>query len=203
MLAVFVSLSLSASAVPAGVLSPEEPTGDGEPKLTRRIAAATTACAYRNSNAAGLVTGMSGWCAAPKKAGWGLSETYSVVHESGDTDNADLYRMGQHCLLSFHGADADVFTAADNKLVEFYGVKKEVGLWGGFTRELETILTVIRENYGTLAAWAATCTGKLFVTGHSMGGALASMFAYLANLKKDPLGIQRHSYRHMSCTCCL
>ena len=43
--------------------------------------------------------------------------------------------------------------------------------------------------YGSLSAWAQMCPGRLYVTGHSMGGATATLFAYWANQPSDPLGL--------------
>ena len=66
-----------------------------------------------------------------------------------------------------------------------------MGLSKGVATELEVVLTSIREKYVTLAAWAATCPGRLHIAGHSMGGGMGAMLAYLANLKSDPLGMSK------------
>ena len=66
-----------------------------------------------------------------------------------------------------------------------------MGLSKGIATELEVVLTSIREKYVTLAAWAATCPGRLHIAGHSMGGGMGAMLAYLANLKSDPLGMSK------------
>jgi hypothetical protein len=193
MLAALVTLTRSAAAVPATVLAPEEMKADGWgslPKPTPRVAAAATACTYRNS----LKPMDAAWCSEPKAAGWGLSESYETIHASGDTDNADLYRMGGNCMLTFHGADTEsfgwIYSTGYETTEEFYNVTG-VGLSKGLAAELEIILTSIREKYTTLAAWAATCPGRLHVAGHSMGGGMAAIFAFLANMNSDPLGMKK------------
>lgn len=45
------------------------------------------------------------------------------------------------------------------------------------------------EKHGDLATWAQTCTGRLYLAGHSMGGAMSSLLAYWANHPSDPLGM--------------
>jgi hypothetical protein len=206
MLAALASLIHSAAAVPTARLVPGELEADAGgrpggpfPKPTPRIAAAATYCTYRNT-ASYRNTGASfqRWCSEPLAAGWGLSESYETTHANGDTDNADLYRVGPHCFLTFHGADMgyelEGWTSQESHARattnEFYGVTG-VGLSKGLAAELEVILTSIREKYVTLSAWAATCPGRLHVAGHSMGGAMAAMFAYLANLNSDPLDMKK------------
>merc|ERR1719231_1207919 len=202
MLAALASLIHSPAAVPAARLVPGELEADAGvrpggpfPKPTPRIAAAATECTYRNTAGANAAS-LQRWCSEPLAAGWGLSESYETTHANGDTDNADLYRVGPHCFLTFHGADGAYEMAGwvtqEPHLTtnEFYNVTG-VGLSKGIAAELEVILTSIREKYVTLSAWAATCPGRLHVAGHSMGGGMAAMFAYLANLNSDPLDMKK------------
>lgn len=66
---------------------------------------------------------------------------------------------------------------------------EDMGFMTLATEELEGLFGKIRAKHGSLASMFtdASCTGELYVTGFSMGGALAQIFSYMANLPSDPL----------------
>jgi hypothetical protein len=163
-------------------------------ELSPRMAAEAFACTYRNSLLAPYFGGESyhntTFCKPLEDAGWKIKETYKVYDPSTfDTDNADLFQNGDDCLLSLHGADEGTEMASVvNETTTLFGVS---GLSLSHAKELEAILNKILETHDSLAAWAASCPGALHVTGHSVGGGVAAMFAYLANKKGDPMGIEK------------
>lgn len=168
--------------------------------VTPQLAGAAQACTVRNSNVVAFLAGdPSVACDTLSSAGWNISKSYNVFNPVlGDTDNADLFRAGSDCILSFHGADYHEFfmggyvgnATAVAPVSSFYGVN--VGFMTGLTEELEVILTEIRQQHGSLADFAGSCPGSLSVSGHSMGGGMAAIFAYLANLPSDPLSMGKH-----------
>jgi hypothetical protein len=67
------------------------------------------------------------------------------------------------------------------------------GIMGMLADETETLLNAIRAKHGSLGNWTATvCPGKLYTAGHSSGGAMAALIAYLANLPEDPLSMKKN-----------
>ena len=163
------------------------------------IPIAATTCAYRNSNLLPLLADSSqitAACDIMTAAGWTLAESYNVLDPTtADTDNLDLHTSGGDCLLAFHGDDlseagliAYVYNGTGQFFspVTYYGVP---GVMGILSDETETLLRVVRARHGTLATWMSQCTGSLAVTGHSSGGAIGGLIAYLANLPTDPLGL--------------
>jgi hypothetical protein len=147
--------------------------------------------------ATGLIpaSDITAFCDEVAAAGWALVEEYNVLHPgTQDTDNAHLYRSGQDCLLAMHGMDVDEFFnkgySKYGPVDSYYGVS-DVGLSEGLTEELEVILIAIRDRHGSLASWTASCPGAFTVTGHSMGGGMAAILGYLANLAGDPLNMNK------------
>ena len=63
------------------------------------------------------------------------------------------------------------------------------GFSQGLTDELEVFLDHITTEYGSLTAFGASCPGNLYLAGHSMGGGIAAVLGYMANLKSDPLAL--------------
>lgn len=163
--------------------------------VSARIAGVATACSYRKSNAAGLAGDLNAVCELLKSSGWVLSEEYSVTHTDpsgvNDTDNAELYRSDDHCLVVMHGADHwATEVGVEGSPTDFYGIS------AGFNNVTASNLQVIWDlilghdsKYANLSSWAASCPGDLYLSGHGMGGGMASIWAYLANLKSDPLGL--------------
>ena len=208
---------LAASVAGFGVLPPPakpwpKPCDDpaifgGTPCASRlaslaKIAALANTCVYRLSPY--LVDALGGlefvnrtYCEPMRLAGWDIVESYSAASVEGDTDNADLLRTASgDCIFVIHGADWEQMgdeahykeNAVTNETAVLYGVP---GFSKTHAAEVSTILGKVVEKHGSLAAWAATCPGDLHVSGHSMGGAAASIIAYLANKIGDPMGMQK------------
>ena len=164
-----------------------------------KIAALANTCVYRLSPYIGwhFLGGQpfanKTFCEPMRLAGWEHVESYSAIDDVySDTDNADLFRTASgDCLLSIHGADIEshVGLAFTNETVPLYGIPGFSKTHGG--GEVMTILGKIIEMHGSLATWAATCPGELHVSGHSMGGAAASIIAFLANKNGDPMGMKK------------
>ena len=170
--------------------------------LPGSVPAAAVACAWRNSNMAGLIGGnLSTACNALVEAGWELTESYNLVQEgTGDTDNLDVHTKDGDCLLGMHGDDYSelgfvgyncaVCNGSFADPITYNGVD---GVMGMVADETETLLNAIRAKHGSLGNWTATvCTGKLYTAGHSSGGGIAALIAYLANLPEDPLAMKKH-----------
>ena len=87
------------------------------------------------------------------------------------------------------GGEHDTLTSWFGAAADFYGQKDTINAM--IAAEVEVILGEIRKKHGTLKAWAATCPGKLYLSGHSMGAAMAQVIGYLANLNSDPLGMKK------------
>ena len=87
------------------------------------------------------------------------------------------------------GGEHDTLTSWFGAAADFYGQKDTINAM--IAAEVEVILGEIRQKHGTLKAWAATCPGKLYLSGHSMGAAMAQVIGYLANLNSDPLGMKK------------
>lgn len=161
------------------------------------LPAAAMACSYRNSNALFLLAGdIEGTCSVLTSAGWTLSESYNLYHETiDDTDNLDVQTNADgDCLLAFPGADMYEFFVGNYNASRFlpttyYGVDN---VMVAMAEELEFLLDAIREKHGSLGSWASTvCPGKMYIAGHSMGGGMGHLLAHLANLYRDPLGIAK------------
>ena len=170
--------------------------------LPGSVPAAAVACAWRNSNMAGLIWGnLSTACNALVEAGWELTESYNLVQEgTGDSDNLDVHTKDGDCLLGMHGDDYSelgfvgyncaVCNGSFADPITYNGVD---GVMGMVADETETLLNAIRAKHGSLANWTATvCTGKLFTAGFSSGGGIAALIAYLANLPEDPLAMHKN-----------
>lgn len=177
----------------------------GAQPITPYIAAMAATCVYRDSinNHLNLLASISETCTKLWRSGWKLEDTFEHADPvmTGDTDAADLYRSGDSCLLAFRGADIEFFTtlgggASPEAKAEFCApidtFHAPVGFAKGLTLELQAILDQITAKHGSLATFASTmCKGELHVTGHSMGGGVATILAYLANLDSDPLAMRK------------
>merc|ERR1711865_472727 len=108
-------------------------------------------------------------------------------------DKSDLV-FGANCLIAFHGATPTVGhnrTAVNDEAVygEYRGI---VGIAKRWTSELRNIFDTMAERHGSMHNFGKSMKGELYVTGHAEGGTMASIFAYLANHKDDPMDFGRH-----------
>lgn len=185
------------------------PPGCVAEEFDPKIASLATVCVHRLASGiayADPAGSINATCGELDDMGWTLADSYTLFNPSTkDTDNADLRRnTAGDCVLAFHGSDAyEVFsgnTAFGNSgegakhgnatalsLTTRYGL--EPLIMTHYIDELEPFLSLFRTKHGSLSAWAKTCPGRLFVAGHSMGGAMANLFAYWSNHPSDPLDL--------------
>ena len=155
-------------------------------------------------------------CNFVNAAGWVLYEEHQLYDMiSNDTNNADVWfngvtgtsegngpspredesdlEHGPNCLIAFHGATPteghNRQAVADEAIYsEYLGT---VGIAKRWTEEMETMQERMSTLHGNMSNYGKTMPGHVYVTGHSEGGTLASIFAYLANHKDDPMGFGR------------
>ena len=156
-------------------------------------------------------------CTIVNDWGWVLVEEHQLYDStSNDTDNADFWAngasgnstghgagimrkdkgefgnivYGPNCMLVMHGADLDTFEAAAQSDVyeESFGVEGVDQRWSG---ELDVLLDLLVRGHGNMTAMLNTCPGELYVAAHGMGGAVAQLFAWLANRDDDPLRMNK------------
>ena len=155
-------------------------------------------------------------CNFVNAAGWVLYEEhqlYDVV--SNDTNNADVWYNGvlgtsegngpsptrprsdvahsKDCLIAFHGAQpTEGHNRASVNDEAIYGeFRGTVGIARRWTEEFDTMLDRMSQLHGNMSNMGNKIKGKVHVTGHANGGTLASIFAYMANRKDDPLGFNK------------
>jgi len=108
-----------------------------------------------------------------------------VINETGGfTDSAWLFKGGQDCTMAFQGTDSwqtDGASFTDTAL-DKWGL---TGVHAGAAAELEGMLALM-----DFAEIRRECPGKFSVAGHSLGGALAQLFAVLLTNSRDPLDAQ-------------
>lgn len=139
-----------------------------------------------------------------KSAFWTLRNGWIATNTSGaDNDYAELYVKGGDCMLAFRGSDSSVdhtnlgiFPGSPSPApapagaapapasASYYGLSLNPGVeteWKFMAQRLAKVnaFTVIKK----------TCTNPLTVVGHSLGAALAQMFAVMANQLGDPLNM--------------
>ena len=151
-------------------------------------------------------------CNYVNAAGWVLTEEHQLYDSvSNDTNNADVWRngvegtseglgpsprsdetdleYGPNCLIAFHGASPteghNRHAVADEAVYETY--KGIVGLSKRWTEEFETIQERMWTLHGNMSNFGKTIPGEIFITGHAEGGTVASLFAFLANHRDDPM----------------
>lgn len=188
---------------------------DSATALSQKDAAAVnaSACIYREAVASGLVaivfevsTSLTQICDGILAAGWTLRDQYKATQAFNlsyghliDEDDAYLYTEASTgaCLLAFRGSDLEIEMNGLNDPADYatmYGTSELYMDYHGKSmnvaavKELESVLAVISAKHGSLAAAFSSCS-ELTVTGHSFGGVLASLFAWLANVQSDPAGI--------------
>jgi len=120
-----------------------------------------------------------------------VDPTYTLtkfeIQESGGADRAFLYSNAGTCWLAFQNTDTSMATdPASDWLNNMNPVYREqwgfTGLHSGLVTELEGLIGMMN-----FTAMHAECNVSLSVTGWSLGGALAQMFAVLMNAKHNPL----------------
>eukprot|EP00404_Azadinium_spinosum_P030718 CAMPEP_0180556734 /NCGR_PEP_ID=MMETSP1037_2-20121125/764_1 /TAXON_ID=632150 /ORGANISM="Azadinium spinosum, Strain 3D9" /LENGTH=240 /DNA_ID=CAMNT_0022572845 /DNA_START=247 /DNA_END=966 /DNA_ORIENTATION=- len=121
--------------------------------------------------------------AAEKKSempGWELKHSLTKGR-----DHSDFWHKSGECIVSFAGANGedDHPNAKNWQPVTWHGIP---GVHAGLITELEPLIKQM-----DFPAMVSTCTKKFTVTGHSMGGGLAQLFALVLNKKADPLGAKR------------
>jgi len=99
-----------------------------------------------------------------------------------DRDYVGLWSSGTECILNFKGSRSanDFIRDLQANLVSAWGLRD---IHKGIKSELEGLLEKM-----DFELIRNTCKGKtLSVTGHSLGGGMAQLFAVLLNKKEDPL----------------
>lgn len=123
-----------------------------------------------------------------KTAFWSLKAGWSATNVTGsENDYAELYAKGGDCMLAFRGSDSQVDMANVNSFVNtnlYHKMKLNYGVmveWNHMVAKLTAskAFKVMKE----------TCPKPLVVVGHSLGAALAQMFAVMANYIGDPLNM--------------
>jgi len=104
---------------------------------------------------------------------------------SKDTDFAGLWSSEKQCIMNFQGTDSargegDWKNNGNFTPVNAWGIP---GVHAGVKKELEGLVDLM-----DFELIKNTCKKKeLIITGHSLGGGLAQLFAVLLNEKSDPL----------------
>lgn len=100
-----------------------------------------------------------------------------------NNDAADLWIKAGECILAFRGSDdiTDFSHDIDLRSKSFYGLQNVAV---GIIKELEPLLELLLADKDTVRS---SCPNSFVVTGHSLGGGLAQLFAVLVNKRDDPL----------------
>merc|ERR1719440_1441128 len=151
------------------------------------VAARVSMLAYRNEAEPASDAGKTAWNVL-REAGWSSSRQFRHHHSRGD-DFAELWQKPStgSCVLAFRGSNdqknfANVYV--HTKPREYMGLPD---VSEGVADELEGLWQQIADGDGFQDM--RRCS-NLVVTGHSLGGALASLFSTLANRQDDPMNAQ-------------
>jgi len=104
-------------------------------------------------------------------------------------DKAWLFENKGNCVMAFMGTDSsgDLANNYNSTLIDKWGL---TGLHAGVVSELEGLIAQM--DFKTIHK---ACPGKFSVTGLSLGGALAQLFAVLVTSKHDPLHAHLHLHK--------
>lgn len=140
--------------------------------------------AYRDSPMMAVSNAyMSNYKFMMNSAFWSLKASWGAANAS-DSDYSELWVKGSDCILSFRGTDSGADRGNMNLLSP--GLYHGLMLAKGITVEWGSMLTRFRQAKA-FATILKSCPKPVAVTGHGMGGALAQVFAVMANKIGDPL----------------
>jgi len=119
-----------------------------------------------------------------EREGWQRLGKYTV-DPWWTKDEADLWERSGECILAFRGSDDlnDVWNDLVNVFPESY---HGVEAMGGVKSELEHLLGELHSK-GARELVSKSCDKGFVAAGHSLGGALAQLFAVLVNKNDNPL----------------
>jgi len=141
-----------------------------------------------------------------KAKGWTEKQVFIVTGRFQESDDrAVLWEKDAcitdsaancECMIAFRGSDDVVdilhditFWYSDSEDYEIDGALAVPKMSVGVKNEFDKLWRKAKEDGGF--ELIRTKCHKLTSTGHSLGGALASVFAYVANLPSDPMGLKK------------
>lgn len=182
-----------------GKLGPLDPVQD--PGTCSMVSAACWAC--MESYASGPMGtkdnewAVKQWDSWMQAAGWTRDHELSI--EGKDGMGFWTHAANQDCMLAFRGSDEP----HEQVLQSFLAGGSTLGVGGirtnpGTQKEFDEYFAAIKEKVGGsdvyaregLKQYTDKCPGGIIAAGHSLGGGVAQLFAYLANKNGDPLGMK-------------
>lgn len=117
------------------------------------------------------------------KAGWIATNSSGV-----ENDYSELWVRESECIMAFRGADSKVDVKNYNMLGKGGARYHGVALNHGIRDEWKAMVAKLRQAKA-FADIRLACPKLISVVGHSLGGAMAQMFALMANMVGDPEGM--------------